>query len=99
MNENRMYQVLVSPHISEKAAVAAEQGSHTFRVAMDASKLEVKKAVEALFSVKVESVRIQNVKGKTKRFGAVFGKQSDWKKAVVRLKDGDDIDFAGIEGK
>lgn len=99
MNENRMYQVLLAPHISEKSAMAAEMsGRHTFKVARDASKLEIKRAVEKLFSVKVESVHVVNVKGKSKRFGAVMGRQNDWKKAVVKLRDGDDLNFVGLEG-
>ncbi len=99
MNDQRLYQVLLAPHVSEKTAVAAEmQGRHTFRVANDASKLEVRKAVEKLFDVSVRSVQILNVRGKTKRFGSGEGKRSDWKKAIVRLAEGQDIDFMGIEG-
>jgi len=99
VNENRMYQVLLSPHVSEKTAMAAElSGRHTFKVARDATKLEIKRAVEKLFSVKVESVHVVNVKGKVKRFGAVLGRQDSWKKAIVKLKEGDDIDFVGLEG-
>ena len=100
MNENRMYQVLLAPHLSEKTAMAAElDRRHTFKVARDAGKLEVKKAVEKLFSVKVESVQILNVKGKAKRFGARIGHQGGWKKAVVKLREGDDLDFVAAEGK
>ena len=99
MNKNRLYQVLLSPHISEKTALAAELSErHTFKVANDASKFEVRRAVEQLFDVQVTSVQIQNVKGKVKRFGATTGKRSDWKKAIVRLADGQDIDYTGIEG-
>ena len=99
MNKNRLYQVLLSPHISEKTALAAELSErHTFKVATDASKFEVRRAVEQLFDVQVTSVQIQNVKGKVKRFGATTGKRSDWKKAIVRLADGQDIDYTGIEG-
>jgi large subunit ribosomal protein L23 len=99
MNEQRLYGVLLAPHISEKSAVAAEmQGRHTFRIAKDASKLEVRQAVEKLFSVDVKSVQIVNVKGKTKRFGQSMGRRSDWKKATVRLAEGQDIDFMSIEG-
>jgi len=99
MNQERLYQVLLSPHISEKSAVGAESnGQHTFRVAVDANKLEVKKAVEQLFSVQVESVRMLRVKGKSKRFGQRLGRRSDWKKAVVRLAEGQDIDYAGMGG-
>ena len=98
MNELRLYQIILTPHISEKTAIAAEmEERHTFRVANDASKLEVRKAVEKLFDVNVKSVQILNVRGKTKRFGASEGKRSDWKKAIVRLAEGQDIDFTGVE--
>jgi len=99
MNNSRLYQVLLSPHISEKTALGAElDGRHTFKVAPDATKLEVRKAVEKLFDVKVSSVQILNVKGKVKRFGSTTGNRSDWKKAIVRLADGEDLDFVGIQG-
>lgn len=98
MNEQRLYQVILSPHISEKTAVASEmEGRHTFKVAKDATKLEIRKAVEKLFEVDVRSVQIVNVRGKSKRFGQTEGKRSDWKKAIVRLAEGQDIDFMGIE--
>lgn len=99
MNEQRLYQILLAPHVSEKTATAAEmEGRHTFRVDRSATKLEVRKAVEKLFDVSVRSVQIVNVPGKTKRFGSKEGKRSDWKKAIVRLAEGQDIDFMGIEG-
>lgn len=97
MNEQRLYSVLLAPHISEKTAVAAEtEDRHTFRVAKDATKLEVRKAVESLFGVKVKSVQIVNVQGKQKRFGQTMGKRSDWKKAVVRLVEGQDLDYMSL---
>jgi len=99
MNDQRLYQVLLAPHVSEKTATAAEmEGRHTFRVSRDATKIEVRKAVEKLFDVTVRSVQMVNVPGKTKRFGSKEGKRSDWKKAIVRLAEGQDIDFMGIEG-
>ena len=99
MNDQRLYQVILAPHISEKTAIAAEmEERHTFRVANDASKLEVRKAIEKLFDVSVKSVQIVNVRGKTKRFGQAEGKRSDWRKAIVRLAEGQDIDFTGVEG-
>lgn len=98
MNDQRLYQVLLAPHISEKTAMDAEmRGRHTFKVAADASKLEIRKAVEKLFSVEVRSVHVVNVNGKTKRFGQVEGKRSDWKKAIVKLAEGQDIDYVGLE--
>ncbi len=94
MNEARLYGVLLAPHISEKSAVNAELSDrHTFRVTTDASKLEVRRAVERLFGVRVRSVQIANVRGKAKKFGQAQGRRSDWKKAVVRLAEGQDLDF------
>ena len=94
ISEARMYQVLLAPHISEKSAMAAEmEDRHTFRVRTDATKLEVRTAVERLFGVKVRSVQMVNCRGKLKRFGQVEGRRSDWKKAVVRLVEGEDLDF------
>ena len=99
MNDQRLYQVLIRPHVSEKTAMSAEmQGRHAFRVARDATKAEVRQAVEKLFGVDVRSVQILNVRGKEKRFGQTTGKRSGWRKAVVRLAEGQDLDFMGIEG-
>lgn len=97
MNQERIYKVLVGPQISEKATMAAESGNQVvFKVALNASKLEVKKAIEKLFNVKVVQVRTLRMKGKMKknRFGEVS--RSDWKKAYVRLEQGHDIDFASM---
>lgn len=97
MNQERLYQVLVSPHISEKGTLLAEeQNQHIFKVADDATKSEVKAAVEELFKVKVEKVRIMNVKGKVKRFGGRLGKRSDLRKAYVTLTSGNDIDLVSV---
>ncbi len=95
MNPERIYKVLLGPHVSEKAAISAEVGGQVvFKVLPSATKLEVKKAVEKLFNVKVVGVQTLNVKGKVKRnkFGPV--KKPSWKKAYVRLEQGHDIDFA-----
>jgi large subunit ribosomal protein L23 len=96
MNEVRIMKVLLGPHITEKAAVIGEASNqYVFRVAKDATKPEVKQAVEKLFSVEVDAVRVANVKGKTKRSGARIGRRVDWKKAYVRVKAGQSIEFAG----
>lgn len=96
MNQERMYQILQLPHVSEKSTLLAdEKNQHVFQVATDATKGEVKQAVEELFKVKVDKVRILNVKGKTKRFGGRPGRRSDTRKAYVTLSAGNDIDFAG----
>lgn len=96
MNQERLLQVLLAPHISEKATVAADSANqHVFRVTTDATKSEIKQAVEKLFNVKVAKVQVVNVKGKSKRFGQRLGKRSDWRKAYVALEAGQDIDFAG----
>ena len=96
MNQERMYQILLVPHVSEKSTLLAdEKNQHVFRVATDATRTEVKQAVEELFKVKVDKVRILNVKGKNKRFGGRLGKRSDMRKAYVTLSADNDIDFAG----
>ena len=98
MNRERIYQVLVAPHISEKATILADKaGQYVFRVAPDATKPEIKKAVEALIDVKVQSVQTVNIKGKTKRTARGMGKRNDIRKAYVRLVPGQDIDFADAE--
>lgn len=96
ISEERMLKVLLAPHISEKATLSAEsKNTLVFKVAPDASKKEIKAAVEKLFEVEVTGVRTLNVKGKTKRTGVRMGKRSDWKKAYVTLTEGADIDFVG----
>lgn len=97
MNQERIYKVLLGPHISEKATTASEAGSVVFRVASDATKPEIKKAVEQLFDVKVEAVRVLNRKGKLKRTARGMGKRSSLRKAYVRLAEGQDIDFQDVE--
>lgn len=98
MNQERIYKVLLGPHISEKATVVAEEnGQYVFKVATGATKLEIKKAVEQLFEVSVKAVRTAVVKGKTKRTRFGMGKRSDWKKAYVSLEQGQEIDFADAE--
>ena len=97
MNQERIYKVLLGPVVSEKSANAGESNQVVFKVTTDATKPEIKAAVEQLFSVKVESVRALNVKGKTKRTKHGMGQRNDWKKAYVRLVEGQDIDFAVAE--
>ena len=96
ISEQRLLKVVLGPHISEKSTMAAE-GNNTvvFKVAKDATKAEIKAAVEKLMEAEVDAVRTVVVKGKTKRHGLRTGKRSDWKKAYVTLKDGQDIDFVG----
>jgi large subunit ribosomal protein L23 len=95
MNQERLMKILLSPVVSEKAAMAAEAANqYAFKVTTDASKPEIAKAVELMFDVKVDAVRVVNMKGKRKRFGGVQGKRNDWKKAYVRLQEGQEIDFA-----
>lgn len=95
MNSERLMRVLLNPIVSEKSSIVADANrQYTFRVATDASKLEIARAVEKMFDVQVERVQVVNVKGKKKRFGATQGRRSDWRKAYVRLKPGSDIDFA-----
>ena len=95
IQKNKLANVLLSPVVSEKSTIAAEDSNRfVFKVQKVATKLEIKKAVEMMFDVEVDSVQVLNVKGKVKRFGRSLGKRSDWKKAYVKLKSGHDIDFA-----
>lgn len=94
MNQERIFQVLRAPHVSEKGSVLGESANQAvFQVAVNASKAEVKQAVETLFKVKVTKVTTLNVKGKTKRFRGQRGTRASWKKAYVSLAKGDEIDF------
>lgn len=98
MNQERLMRILRSPHVSEKGTRLADAHRQVvFEVAKDARKPEIKRAVELMFSVAVESVQVVNVKGKRKSFARVKGKRRDWKKAYVKLKPGHDIDFLGAE--
>ncbi len=98
MSRERLMTVLLGPHVSEKSTTVADDHNQiVFRVRRDASKTEVRRAVEMMFEVEVEGVQILNQGGKQKRFGRTMGKRSDWKKAYVRLKAGQDIDFLGGE--
>ena len=97
MNQQRLMQVLLAPQISEKATYVADKHEQViFRVATDATKPEIKAAVELLFKVDVESVQVANVKGKVKRFKGATGRRKGWKKAYVSLKPGQEINF--VEG-
>ncbi|PKL95597.1 MAG: 50S ribosomal protein L23 [Gammaproteobacteria bacterium HGW-Gammaproteobacteria-8] len=93
MNRERMYQIVRLPHVSEKTArLQAESNQYVFEVARDADKGEVRQAVEGLFDVKVDEVRIVNVKGKAKNFRMRAGRQKGWKKAYVRIAAGQSIE-------
>jgi large subunit ribosomal protein L23 len=90
--------VVIAPHVSEKAArVATEGNQYVFRVRRDATKPDIRAAVEFLFEVKVDKVRVVNQPGKQKRFGRSLGRRSDWKKAYVRLVEGQQIELGGSE--
>lgn len=97
-SEERLMNVLLAPQISEKATYVADKHEQViFRVASDATKPEIKAAVELMFKVNVENVQISNVKGKQKRFGRLMGRRKDWKKAYVCLAPGQEINFAAGE--
>ncbi len=95
MNQERLLQVLLAPQVSEKATYVADKNNQVvFKVAADATKPEIKAAVELLFKVEVDAVQVLNVKGKVKRRGAIAGRREGWKKAFVCLKPGQEIQFA-----
>ena len=87
------YDVVLAPHITEKSTLLSEHNAVVFKVANDATKPQIKAAVEALFKVNVTKVNTINVKGKTKRFRGIMGRRSDVKKAIVTLAEGQSIDI------
>ena len=92
MTRDRMYEIVRSPVITEKSTNGSEHGQVTFKVALDATKPEIKRAVEGLFNVKVKAVNTIRVEGKTKMFRGRKGRRSDFKKAVISLAEGQRID-------
>ena len=97
-SKDRLAGVVIAPHVSEKAARGATEGNqYVFRVRGDATKPEIRAAVEFLFEVKVDAVRVVNQPGKEKRFGRSLGRRQDWKKAYVRLVEGQQIEMGGSE--
>lgn len=98
MNQERILNIIFGPHLSEKTSTISEKNNQvTFKVAGDATKAEIKQAVESLFKVQVKGVQVLNVKGKTKRTArGKMRSRSDWKKAYVRLEQGQQIDFADM---
>lgn len=97
MNQERLMTILLGPVVSEKSSLVADNWNQVaFKVRRDASKPEICAAVELMFDVKVAGVRTLNVKGKSKRFGRLMGKRSDWKKAYVTLAEGQEIDFSAL---
>lgn len=98
VNQDRLYQVILAPQITEKATRIADKNQQiAFQVRTDATKLEIKAAVELLFKVQVDAVSVINVGGKAKRAGRTLGRRQDWKKAYVSLKPGQEINFAAGE--
>jgi large subunit ribosomal protein L23 len=94
VSQERLTTVLVAPHVTEKTSLAMQNSNHyAFRVRTDADKTEIKQAVELMFEVKVASVQVVNEPGKERRFGKRLGRTQDWKKAYVRLADGQAIDY------
>jgi large subunit ribosomal protein L23 len=97
-SQERLMKVLLAPQISEKATHVADKNEQVvFRVVTDATKPEIKAAVEMMFKVSVDSVKVVNVMGKVKRIGRVIGRRNDWKKAYVCLAAGQEINFAASE--
>lgn len=98
LNQERLMQVILAPQVSEKSTYVADKNEQVvFRVVGDATKPEIKAAVELMFGVQVDGVQVLNVKGKVKRSGKVMGRRKDWKKAYVALKPGQEINFVAGE--
>ncbi len=98
MSKDRLYNILLAPRVTEKTTLVGEQSNqYAFVVARDANKSEIRDAVESLFEVNVESVRIVNMKGKSKTFKQRHGKRKGWKKAYVRVQADQTLDYLGGE--
>ena len=94
MNREQLMSVLIAPHVTEKTSLAMQNhNQYTFRVRRDATKIDIKKAVELMFEVKVAGVQVVNEPGKSRRFGQRAGRTQDWKKAYVSLAQGQSIDY------
>lgn len=97
-HQERLMNVIYSPHLSEKSTIVGDAHNQiVFKVRPDATKAEIRQAVELLFSVKVDAVTVINCRGKIKRHGTNWGQRNTWKKAYVRLAEGSQIDFLGAE--
>ncbi|HET7370416.1 MAG TPA: 50S ribosomal protein L23 [Gammaproteobacteria bacterium] len=98
MNQSKLMDVLLAPHVSEKATLVGDaHNQNVFKVRRDASKIDIAKAVELMFDVKVQSVSTVNMRGKQKRFGGRLGRQGNWKKAYVTLAPGSEINLLAGE--
>jgi len=98
MNQERLMKIILSPIISEKGTIVADKYRHfVFKVSTDATKTEIKQAIEKMFKVEVSAVNLCNVKGKRKKFRHRSGQRKSWKKAYVALVEGHDISFVGKE--
>ena len=94
MNREQLMSVLIAPHVTEKTSLAMQNhNQYTFRVRREATKTDVRKAVELMFDVKVTGVQVVNEPGKARRFGRTSGRTQDWKKAYVSLAPGQTIDY------
>jgi len=94
MNREQLMSVLIAPHVTEKTSLAMQNhNQYTFRVRRDASKTDIRKAIELMFDVKVAGVQVVNEPGKVRRFGRTVGRTQDWKKAYVSLSPGQTIDY------
>jgi large subunit ribosomal protein L23 len=97
-NAEQLMNVVLAPVVSEKSTFVADKNrQYVFRVADDATKPQIKAAVELMFKIKVDDVTVLNVKGKQRRFGRLSGRRRSWKKAYVRLAEGQEINFAATE--
>ncbi|MAJ24066.1 MAG: 50S ribosomal protein L23 [Rickettsiales bacterium] len=95
MEMNSLYKIILSPVITEKATKISEKNQYVFKVRIDSNKKEIKEAIEKLFKVKVKSVNTTKIKGKIKIFKGTKGKRSDYKKAIISLNEGENLDYSG----
>jgi large subunit ribosomal protein L23 len=99
MQAERLLKIILAPQVSEKSTYVAEKNQHMFRVLQDATKPEIKAAIELIFNVQVNAVQVANHKGKSKRFGKFNGRRRNWKTAFVCLKQGQELNLTAAEIK
>ena len=92
---NNLYNTVIAPIITEKATKISEKNQYVFKVRIDSNKKEIKEAIEKLFKVKVKSVNTTKIKGKIKIFKGTKGRRSDYKKAIISLNEGENLDYSG----
>ncbi len=95
ISQEKLYKIILSPIVSEKTSIASANNQYTFKVAKESTKQDIKRSIELLFGVDVKAIQTMNVKGKQKVFSRKIGRRANWKKAIIKIAQGQMIDLAG----